>query len=97
MSISQDTLITDGPEALQWLRTNGHEAALASNRFRSTTEALLFVEQLYSAGARTFKLAWASLLVTSFIFLKLDRRLSLIGFISCLFGALWALLAVLVV
>ena len=45
----------------------------------------------------TFKLAWLALLVTSFIFLKFDRRLSVLGFISCLFGALWALLPVLVV
>ena len=45
----------------------------------------------------TFKLAWPALLVTSFIFLKYDRRLSVIGFISCLLGAFWALLPVLVV
>jgi hypothetical protein len=52
MSDSPDILIKDGPEALQWLRSNGHEAALASNRFSSTPEAIAFVEQLYAAGAR---------------------------------------------
>jgi hypothetical protein len=51
MSDSPDILIKDGPEALQWLRSNGHEAALASNRFSSTAEAIAFVEQLYAAGA----------------------------------------------
>ena len=45
----------------------------------------------------TFKFAWPALLVTSFIFLKFDRRLSVIGFISCLLGALWALSPVLAV
>src|SRR5688572_10530259 len=49
---SPDILIKDGPEALEWLRSNGHEAALASNRFSSTAEAISFVEQLYAAGAR---------------------------------------------
>ena len=52
MSDSPDILIKDGPEALQWLRANGHEAALASNRFSSTAEAIAFVEELYAAGAR---------------------------------------------
>ncbi len=52
MSESPDILINEGPEALQWLRSNGHEAALASNRFSSTAEAIGFVEQLYAAGAR---------------------------------------------
>jgi hypothetical protein len=52
MSESPDIFIKDGPEALQWLRTNGHQAALASNRFGSTGEAISFVEQLYAAGAR---------------------------------------------
>jgi hypothetical protein len=51
MSDSPDILINDGPEALHWLRSNGHEAALASNRFSSTAEAITFVEQLYAAGA----------------------------------------------
>ena len=51
MSDSPDILIKDGPEALQWLRSNGHEAALASNRFSSTAEAVAFVEQLYATGA----------------------------------------------
>jgi hypothetical protein len=52
MSESPNILIKDGPEALAWLRSNGHEAALASNRFSSTAEAIAFVEQLYTAGAR---------------------------------------------
>lgn len=52
MSNSPGIIIKDGPEALQWLRSNGHEAPLASNRFSSTAEAIAFVEQLYSAGAR---------------------------------------------
>src|SRR5256885_13701919 len=47
-----DIIIKDGPEALQWLRSNGHEAALASNRFSSTAGAITFVEQLYASGAR---------------------------------------------
>ncbi len=51
MSESPDILIEDGPEALQWLRANGHEAALASNRFSCTADAIAFVEQLYAAGA----------------------------------------------
>lgn len=41
----------NGPEAKNWLKSNRHTAALASNRFGSTDEALEFVEQLYSAGA----------------------------------------------
>ena len=45
-------MIQDGPEALEWLRANGHVAALASNRFSSTADAISFVEQLYAAGAR---------------------------------------------
>ncbi len=52
MSEAPNIHIKDGPEALEWLRANGHEAALASNRFRSTAEAITFVEQLYAAGAR---------------------------------------------
>jgi hypothetical protein len=52
VSESPDILIKEGPEALQWLRSNGHEAALASNRFSSTAEAIAFVEQIYAAGAR---------------------------------------------
>jgi hypothetical protein len=49
--ISMSTPIEDGPEALLWLRKNGHEAALASNRFATTSEAIQFVEGLYEAGA----------------------------------------------
>ena len=42
----------DGPEALAWLRENGHVAALAANRFKSAAKAIAFVEQLYAAGAK---------------------------------------------
>lgn len=45
----------------------------------------------------TFQLAWLGLLLTSFVYLSLDRRFSVIGFNSCLFGACWALRPVLVV
>ena len=45
----------------------------------------------------TFNLAWPTLLATSFIFFRFDRRLAVVGFISCLFGALWWLLPVLAV
>ncbi len=41
----------DGPEALEWLRNNKNESALASNRFRETPNAIRFVEELYAAGA----------------------------------------------
>ena len=35
-----NTMFQDGPEAREWLKWNGHEAALASNRFRSTAEGI---------------------------------------------------------
>jgi hypothetical protein len=41
-----------GPEALDWLRDNKNESALASNRFGETRNAVRFVEALYSSGAR---------------------------------------------
>jgi hypothetical protein len=41
-----------GPEALEWLRQNPNESALASNRFGDTAEAIRFVESLYAAGAK---------------------------------------------
>ncbi len=41
-----------GPEAKQWLERNRHPAALASNRFGSTEEALEFVTAVYAAGAK---------------------------------------------
>ena len=44
-----------------------------------------------------FRFAWPALLLTSFVFFEFDRRLAIIGFVSCLFGILWALLPVLVV
>jgi hypothetical protein len=40
-----------GPEALQWLKNNKNESALASNRFLETENAIRFVKQLYDAGA----------------------------------------------
>jgi hypothetical protein len=43
--------ISGSPEALQWLRGNESESALASNRFGPTSEAIGFVNRLYSAGA----------------------------------------------
>jgi hypothetical protein len=53
-------------EALQWLRDNRNNAALAGNRFHSTQEAIEFVQCLYDAGAeavaipikRIFSEAW---------------------------------------
>lgn len=42
---------TQGPEALQWLRENESESALASNRFGETRNAVQFVKKLYQAGA----------------------------------------------
>lgn len=43
--------ISRGPEALEWLRLNKNESALASNRFGPTSEAIRFVENLYTLGA----------------------------------------------
>jgi hypothetical protein len=40
-----------GPEAREWLLKSNNESALASNRFGPTSSALLFVRQLYGAGA----------------------------------------------
>jgi hypothetical protein len=42
---------TQGPEALDWLRKNDSESALASNRFGDTSNAIQFVKSLYGAGA----------------------------------------------
>ena len=42
---------TNGPEAREWLKGNGNESALASNRFGLTAGALEFVDELYRAGA----------------------------------------------
>lgn len=51
--VHQELLLAlkNGPEAREWLRNNRHPAALASNRFASTAEALNFVESLYQEGA----------------------------------------------
>jgi hypothetical protein len=49
MSMSDSTI---GPEAREWLTRSEHPAALASNRFESTEDALNFVGQLYELGAR---------------------------------------------
>ena len=43
----------EGPEALAWLKTNQNPYALGSNHFKSTTEAISFVEKLYNAGAES--------------------------------------------
>jgi len=43
--------LTRGPEALEWIRLNSNESALASNRFGPTLEAISFVEHLYALGA----------------------------------------------
>lgn len=40
-----------GPEALQWLNATNNPAALASNRFDNTADAIEFVENLYELGA----------------------------------------------
>jgi len=40
------------PEAREWLENNENEYAFASNHFGSTDEALVFVDNLYSAGAK---------------------------------------------
>ena len=38
-------------EARDWLTSNSHPYALASNRFETTIDALKFVKELYRAGA----------------------------------------------
>jgi hypothetical protein len=38
-------------EAREWLRENRNPSAFATNRFSNTTQALDFVDQLYTAGA----------------------------------------------
>lgn len=47
-----DLTLEGGPEAREWLKWNGNEAALASNRFSTTEEGRAFVEALYAAGAK---------------------------------------------
>lgn len=44
-------ILESSPEAREWLVSNGQPAALASNRFNSTRDALAFVDALYKAGA----------------------------------------------
>lgn len=44
--------LAKGPEALQWLTASTHPAALASNRFGSTLDAMGFAGELYELGAR---------------------------------------------
>jgi len=39
------------PEAREWIRNNGREGPLASNRFEGKEDALAFVNALYEAGA----------------------------------------------
>ena len=43
--------MANGIEARDWLTSNSHPYALASNRFETTIDALEFVEELYRAGA----------------------------------------------
>lgn len=43
--------LSEGPEALEWLRQNHNPSALASNRFGTTRNAIGFVEELYRLGA----------------------------------------------
>lgn len=43
---------SQGPEALEWLRNNKSPFSFAGNRFASTQAAIVFVEQVYAAGAR---------------------------------------------
>jgi hypothetical protein len=40
-----------GPEALEWLRNNKSASGFAGNRFDSTQAAIIFVEEVYAAGA----------------------------------------------
>jgi hypothetical protein len=44
-------VVMDGPEALEWLKVNKNESALASNRFLETPNSVKFVKALYAAGA----------------------------------------------
>jgi outer membrane murein-binding lipoprotein Lpp len=44
-------VVMDGPEALEWLKSNRNESALASNRFLGTENAVKYVKALYAAGA----------------------------------------------
>lgn len=39
------------PEAREWIRKNGRDGPLASNRFEGKDDALAFVNALYEAGA----------------------------------------------
>jgi hypothetical protein len=52
---------SQGPEALNWLRENESESALASNRFGETQNAVEFVERLYKAGAARVIIPLASI------------------------------------
>jgi hypothetical protein len=53
--------IASGPEALAWLKSNPSESALASNRFGETHNAVRFVQQLYSAGAKEVLIPYSSI------------------------------------
>jgi hypothetical protein len=43
--------MTNGLEARKWLTRTSHPFALASNRFKTTNDALEFAKELYKAGA----------------------------------------------
>lgn len=51
-------------EALTWLRANWSPSALATNRFRETSSAIEFVEQLYAAGAQCVSVDHVTMLPT---------------------------------
>ena len=58
-----------------------------------TIPSLILMDERYSRMdmlSLTFVLAWPALLITSFVFLRFDRRLASVGFISCLLAALLA-------
>jgi len=42
-------------EALSWLQNNRNKSALATNRFKTTAEAIEAVKRLYEAGATVVK------------------------------------------
>ena len=44
-------MLDQQPEAREWIRTNGREGPLASNRFEGKEDGLAFVNALYEAGA----------------------------------------------
>jgi hypothetical protein len=43
--------LSDGPEAIEWLRQNSSATGLLLNRFKDLSEAEEFINRLYAAGA----------------------------------------------